>query len=286
MRFNPARWLVGFAALAYAVTVLATAFANYRTLYLNGDNPDFALMLLWQGVTYAIWIPIGMWLWRLFRRDGLDPRAVAKYAVLGAVAIPLHAIFTTAFDTHAASPGTIDLRSLAAQRAQLDILMYGSFAVLALAAHFQRRAAQEAAAAEELRWALQVARLAVERAPATAHDTGEPLMVSAGSRRIPVNTSDVEFFGSAANYVVVNWEGREGLIRETLQGLERRLDPQLFARVHRGTIANLGKVRAAEALADGSWRLLMASGAELVVSRTYRDAILARLGHRGRSRQS
>jgi DNA-binding LytR/AlgR family response regulator len=87
----------------------------------------------------------------------------------------------------------------------------------------------------------------------------------------------VEWFGSAANYVVVNWNGREGLIRQTLQSLEQELDPRLFARSHRTTIANLAKVEDAEPMADGSWRLKMESGTELVVGRTYRDAILQRL---------
>jgi DNA-binding LytR/AlgR family response regulator len=76
---------------------------------------------------------------------------------------------------------------------------------------------------------------------------------------------------------VVNWAGREGLMRGTLNGLSARLDPAVFARAHRSTIVNLAKVKDAASLADGSWRLTLHSGAELVVSRTYRDAVLRRL---------
>lgn len=36
--------------------------------------------------------------------------------------------------------------------------------------------------------------------------------------------------------------------------------------------------RETASLSDGSWRLTTDSGAELVASRTYRDAVLARLG--------
>ncbi len=103
-------------------------------------------------------------------------------------------------------------------------------------------------------------------------------MVAVGSRQLVVPLEDVEWFGAAANYVVVNWASHEGLIRQTLQALEKQLDPRTFARAHRGTIVNLTKVGGAESLSDGSWRLIMASGAEIVVSRTYRDAILERLG--------
>jgi len=63
-----------------------------------------------------------------------------------------------------------------------------------------------------------------------------------------------------------------------MRALERRLDPAVFARSHRSTVVNLARVAAAQSLSDGSWKLTLTSGAELVVSRTYRDDLLARLG--------
>ncbi|HEY0052704.1 MAG TPA: LytTR family DNA-binding domain-containing protein, partial [Caulobacteraceae bacterium] len=93
-----------------------------------------------------------------------------------------------------------------------------------------------------------------------------------------VLVQDVEWFGSAANYVVVNWAGREGLVREPLKTLEQRLDPRVFARAHRSSIVNLARVTEATPLSDGSWRLLLKSGGDLILSRTYRDGLLARLG--------
>ena len=103
-------------------------------------------------------------------------------------------------------------------------------------------------------------------------------MVMAGSRRAPVDVADIEWFAAAGNYVVVHWGEREGLIREPLRTLEARLDPAVFARSHRSTVVNLARVAEAASLSDGSWRLTMRSGAELVASRTYRDDLLARLG--------
>src|SRR4028119_2020171 len=94
MGFRPAGCLVGFAGIAYAVTVLATAFYNYRTLYLNGEQPVFASMLIWQGLIYSIWIPVGAWVWRLFRRGGLTRRSVVKYVTLGLLLIPIHTILS------------------------------------------------------------------------------------------------------------------------------------------------------------------------------------------------
>jgi DNA-binding LytR/AlgR family response regulator len=93
-----------------------------------------------------------------------------------------------------------------------------------------------------------------------------------------VETLAIEWIGAAANYAVIHWEGREGLVRETLKALEQRLNADVFVRIHRSSIANLAMVESASSLSDGSWRLVMKSGDELVVSRTYRDQILARLG--------
>jgi DNA-binding LytR/AlgR family response regulator len=104
--------------------------------------------------------------------------------------------------------------------------------------------------------------------------------VSTGSRNQPVDSDIIEWIGAAANYAVIHWNGREGLVRETLKTLEQRLDPEVFVRIHRSSIANLAMVESASSLSDGSWRLVMKSGDELVVSRTHRDQILARLGRR------
>jgi DNA-binding LytR/AlgR family response regulator len=131
----------------------------------------------------------------------------------------------------------------------------------------------------ELRYALSAARTAsLNRAPSAA--ALDLILVSVGTSQAPVKVSSIEWVGAAANYVVVNWDGREGLLRDTLKSFERKLDEEVFVRAHRSTIVNLAKVAKAASLADGSWRLTMESGAELVASRTYRDQILARLGKR------
>jgi len=103
-------------------------------------------------------------------------------------------------------------------------------------------------------------------------------MVGVGRGRVPVDASEIEWIASAGNYAVVHWRDREGLLRETLQALETRLSPRGFARSHRSTLVNLARVHELKPLSDGAWRLTLDSGAELVVSRSYRDDFLARLG--------
>jgi DNA-binding LytR/AlgR family response regulator len=90
--------------------------------------------------------------------------------------------------------------------------------------------------------------------------------------------ADIEWVSSAGNYAVVHWRDQEGLLREPLQQLETRLAPAGFARAHRSTLINLAHVAELRPLSDGAWRATLDSGAELVISRSYRDAVLARLG--------
>ncbi|HEX8641313.1 MAG TPA: LytTR family DNA-binding domain-containing protein [Allosphingosinicella sp.] len=269
--------MAAFGAYAYVIAVAAAAFLLFRQQQLAGQDPSFGRMVAWQALVYALWLPFAALIWLWFRRAPVASAAVRHFVLLGIVAVPTHAIAATFVDIRFSEPGGADLVAMAAARAQLNVLIYSAFAALAVAALFQRKAAEEAEAAAEIARTLDAAgeTLAAMQSQRQDHDR---LMVATGSSQTMVPLEAVEWFGSAGNYVVVNWQGREGLLRQTLQSLEQRLDPRLFARSHRGTIVNLAKVEGAQSLSDGSWRLTMSTGAELVVSRTYRDLILERLG--------
>ena len=68
------------------------------------------------------------------------------------------------------------------------------------------------------------------------------------------------------------------VLRETMKDLERRLDPRKFQRVHRSTIVNLDLVRQVRPHTNGECFLVLESGAEVKVSRSYRD-VVARFVH-------
>ena len=265
-----AAWVWAFTAYSWTITTLSAAWFARRMAASRGQTLGLIVSLLWQGAVYAAWLPAAGAVWLLLARFGAGARGVAASFAAGLVIVPLETLASSAIDRAFVGGGDLPARML--DRAPVCLLLYSAIVAVGLAAAHHRRAREARA-----RNALLEAALAEARAVAPPREP-ERLMVMSGARRIPVEASAVEWFGAADNYVVVHWAGREGLMRATLQNLEARLDSRLFARAHRSALVNLAHVREAQPLSDGSWRLTMVSGDEVVTSRTYRDALLARLG--------
>ncbi|NBC18183.1 MAG: response regulator [Bacteroidetes bacterium] len=68
------------------------------------------------------------------------------------------------------------------------------------------------------------------------------------------------------------------VIRERMQTLEDRLDPELFFRIHRSTIVQLDRVEALLIGSGGDYAVRLADGTRLRVSRSRYEALSQRLG--------
>jgi two-component system, LytTR family, response regulator len=94
--------------------------------------------------------------------------------------------------------------------------------------------------------------------------------------RVEVDT--IEHIEAAGDYMIISTGDNSLVLRETMKDLERRLDPRKFQRVHRSTIVNLDLVRQVKPHTNGECFLVLESGAEVKVSRSYRD-VVARFVH-------
>lgn len=94
--------------------------------------------------------------------------------------------------------------------------------------------------------------------------------------RVEVDT--IEHIEAAGDYMCIYTGDNSLILRETMKDLERRLDPRTFQRVHRSTIVNLNQVRQVKPHTNGECFLVLESGAEVKVSRSYRD-VVARFVH-------
>ena len=83
---------------------------------------------------------------------------------------------------------------------------------------------------------------------------------------------------AAGDYMCIYTGDNSLILRETMKDLERRLDPRTFQRVHRSTIVNLDLVKQVKPHTNGECFLVLQSGAEVKVSRSYRD-VVARFVH-------
>lgn len=86
---------------------------------------------------------------------------------------------------------------------------------------------------------------------------------------------------NSGNYVNLRVRGHDYPLRSTLGGIEARLDPVRFARVHRSYMVNLDHIASIEPLETGDARVHMQDGAKLPCSRTYRADLRQRAGLEG-----
>jgi two-component system, LytTR family, response regulator len=102
--------------------------------------------------------------------------------------------------------------------------------------------------------------------------------VRTGGRIRIVQAADVDWIRSADNYVTIVAGGREYLLRETMDGLERELDPQRFVRVHRSAIVQVDRILELQPSFHGDFSIVLRDGSRLPLSRTYRDRVARVLG--------
>lgn len=97
----------------------------------------------------------------------------------------------------------------------------------------------------------------------------------------PIPVSDIDYIMASGPYAEVVVAGRRHLIRDAMQSLEERLDPERFLRIHRSVIVQLDRVEGLRRGAGGDGEVLLKGGTRLRVSRTRRDALERWLGMGG-----
>jgi hypothetical protein len=114
--------------------------------------------------------------------------------------------------------------------------------------------------------------------PVDAVERPERFLVRKLGREFLVAANDIEWIQASGNYANLRVRGRDYPLRSTIAGVETRLDPQRFARVHRSYIVNLDQVTMIEPLDTGDARLHLKDGTTLPCSRRYRSGLRERAG--------
>ena len=88
-----------------------------------------------------------------------------------------------------------------------------------------------------------------------------------------VDVGDIERIDAAGDYMCIYTADQTLVLRETMKDLERRLDPKKFQRIHRSTIVNLDNINSVKPHTNGECFLVLGSGTQVKVSRSYRDVV-------------
>ncbi len=106
----------------------------------------------------------------------------------------------------------------------------------------------------------------------------EELWIPHRSELIRIETSAVSRIDAERDYVRLHVGDRSYLLLKTIAGLEDRLDPAQFIRIHRSTILRKDRIRGLRHDGLGVWSAELEEGEALRIGRTYLPKVKAMAG--------
>lgn len=88
-----------------------------------------------------------------------------------------------------------------------------------------------------------------------------------------IKVDNIAWVDAAGDYMCVHAEGETYIMRCTMKQLLKKLDDDVFKRVHRSTIVNLNCIEEVIPHSKGEYFLQISHGERIKVSRNYRDTI-------------
>jgi two-component system LytT family response regulator len=116
--------------------------------------------------------------------------------------------------------------------------------------------------------------------PSTRPRWFDRLVVKLDGRIVFVRVEEIDWIEGAGNYVMLHVGSKCHMLRETMNGIEARLNPATFLRIHRSALVNIERIKELDPWLHGDYRVILADGRNLTLSRTYRDRLESVLGHR------
>lgn len=107
--------------------------------------------------------------------------------------------------------------------------------------------------------------------PSLADSLPERFAVRRKGREVMVEVADIDWIEASGNYAVLHVGDETFEIRSSLTKLEGELDPKRFVRVHKSHLVNIARVVEVTPWVSGDWRIRLQSGAEVNLSRRYRQ---------------
>jgi len=102
----------------------------------------------------------------------------------------------------------------------------------------------------------------------------ERLVVKTTGRVFFLRVDEIDWIEAAGNYVKLHVGRETHMIRETMNGIEGKLDPDKFLRIHRSTVVHIDRIKELHPMFSGDYAVILRDGFELALSRNYRERFL------------
>jgi len=99
------------------------------------------------------------------------------------------------------------------------------------------------------------------------------LVVRKRNREFILDAADIDRLESDGNYVTIHAAGESYRLRDSLDGLHKRLGDKRFARVHRTHVVNINRIREIQPWDHGDYRIVLKDGSFVNFSRRYRSRL-------------
>ena len=117
-----------------------------------------------------------------------------------------------------------------------------------------------------------------DRADGESSQWLEELWIPHRSELIRIEADEVARIDAERDYVRLHVGDRSYLLLQTIAGLEKRLDPEKFIRIHRSTIMRRDRIRGLRHDGLGVWSVETDDGDALRIGRTYLPKVKAMAG--------
>ncbi|HEX8248376.1 MAG TPA: LytTR family DNA-binding domain-containing protein [Pyrinomonadaceae bacterium] len=103
----------------------------------------------------------------------------------------------------------------------------------------------------------------------------ERIPVKESGRVFFIDARKIDWIGAQGNYIEIRAGREKHLLRETMDGIESKLNPSDFLRIRRSTIVRIEKIKELQPLFNGEFAVILQDGTELSSSRRYRKNLEA-----------
>ncbi len=111
-------------------------------------------------------------------------------------------------------------------------------------------------------------------------DAGSPrrLVIRDGGRSLVVAIEEIDWIEPTGNYLRLHVGRESHMMRETMGGIESRLESCGFVRIHRSAIVNVSRIREMHPTFRGDAVVVLRDGTRLPLGRAYRERVSRALG--------